>query len=406
MPRAQLPELFAKIELSPRAELPYRAAAHLALVNHVGLLALFVAFGIWPMAAFNLLSIALFVIVIALIRTKRVVLGMFIAIGEVIVHQLLAVHFTGWTPGFQYYLMTVAALPLMLPRVPVAQRVSFGIVPVLAFVAMIFAHDPTPPNPFPERVAVFLGYANLLISLSAPWLFVYYFQRGAELVEAELGRAAHRSEQLLHCIMPPSIVKRLREDEIVADSLDDVSILFCDIVGFTSLAERTSPEELVRMLDEVFAGFDDLVADHELEKIKTIGDAYMVAAGVPEALEGHAERLAELALAIRESTHNYAERSGRPLSLRLGMHRGRAVAGVIGKTKFAYDIWGDAVNTAARMESHGEPDRIHISSAMAQVLRERFEVSPRGEVEIKGKGKMQTFWLEGRRAQPRAWDEV
>jgi class 3 adenylate cyclase len=398
VPSALLPELFAKTELSPRAELPYRAAALLALVNHVGLLTLFVAFGIWPMAAFNLLSVALFVIVLVLIRTNRVVLGMFIAIGEVIIHQILAVHFTGWTPGFQYYRVTVAALPLMLPRVPVAQRVSFGVVPVLAFVAMIFLHDPTPPNPFPERVAVSLGYINLLISLSVPWVFVYYFyyfQRGAELAEAELARAAQRAEQLLYCIMPPSIVKRLREDEVVADSLDDVSILFC---GFTSLAERTSPEELVRMLDEVFAGFDDLVADHELEKIKTIGDAYMVAAGVPEPLEGHAERLAELALAIRESTHNYAARTGRPLSLRLGMHRGQAVAGVIGKSKFAYDIWGDAVNTAARMESHGEPDRIHISSAMAQVLRERFEVSPRGEVEIKGKGKMQTFWLEGRRA--------
>jgi len=395
----QVPEVFAKTELSPRAELPYRAAARISLVNHIGIFALFAGFGIWPMAAFNVLSIALFVWVLVLIGQNRVVLGMFLAIGEVIIHQILAVYFTGWTPGFQYYLPLVAALPLMLPQVPNGRRIAFAAVPVVAFVALMFVHDPTPPHPFPAQVAGALGRINLLISFSVPWIFVYYFRHGAELAEAELARSAQRSEQLLDGILPPSVVVRLREGEVVADSFADVSILFCDIVGFTALANRTSPESLVQMLDEIFAQFDDLVAAHGLEKIKTIGDAYMVAAGVPEPLEDNAERLAELALAIQASTRAYAERSGRPLSLRLGMHRGRAVAGVIGKSKFAYDLWGDAVNTAARMESHGEPERIHISAQMAEALRARFVVSPRGEIEIKGKGKMQTYWLERARVE-------
>jgi class 3 adenylate cyclase len=384
-------------ELSPRTELPYRAAGLIGLVNHVGLLGLFAAFAIWPMVVFNLLSIASFVVVLRLVRHGQVGLGMFVALGEVIIHQILAVYFTGWTPGFQFFLPCVGALPLMLPQVPTARRIAFASVPMLAFVALIFLHDPSPPNPFPASVAQVIGHVNLAVAFSAPWIFVYYFRRGAELAEADLARTALRAEQLLHSILPPSIVERVRAGQVVADSFDDVSILFCDIVGFTSLAEKKSPEALVRMLDEVFAGFDDLVQERGLEKIKTIGDAYMVAAGVPEPLEDHAQKLAELALAIRASTLDYAKTTGEGLSLRLGLHRGLAVAGVIGKSKFAYDIWGDAVNTAARMESHGEPGRIHISSQMADVLRERFVVSPRGAVEIKGKGVMQTFWLEGAR---------
>ncbi|PRP94450.1 Adenylate cyclase [Enhygromyxa salina] len=389
--------MFLKPELSPRTELPYQAAGLIALFNHVGLLTLFAAFAIWPMVVFNFLSIAIFVVVLVLIRQRRVGLGLFIAIGEVIVHQILAVHFTGWEPGFQLYLPLVGALPLMLPQVPTARRFALASIPVLAFVALFFLHDPSPPNPFPEPVANVLQLINLLIAFCVPWIFVYYFRHGAELVEADLARAALRAEKLLNSILPPSIVERLREGQVVADSFDDVSILFCDIVGFTSLAQKKSPEALVRMLDEVFADFDDLVEQRGLEKIKTIGDAYMVAAGVPEALEDHAQRLAELALAIRASSRDYAANTGEALSLRIGMHRGVAVAGVIGKSKFAYDIWGDAVNTAARMESHGEPGRIHISSEMADVLRDRFEVSPRGEIEIKGMGVMPTFWLEGAR---------
>nr|WP_255216704.1 adenylate/guanylate cyclase domain-containing protein [Pseudenhygromyxa sp. WMMC2535] len=288
----------------------------------------------------------------------------------------------------------------MLPRVSTRRQILSACVPGLVFVILIFTHDPAPPHPFPEPIAVALGYINLLLGFAASWTFVFYFRRGAELAEAQLADAVLRGERLLRGILPPSIVERLRAGEVVADSFDDVSILFCDIVGFTPLAEQKSPEALVRMLDEVFAGFDDLVAAHGLEKIKTIGDAYMVAAGVPEPIEDQAQRLAALALEIRESALAYAEREGEALSLRLGMHRGLAVAGVIGKTKFAYDIWGDAVNTAARMESHGQPGRIHVSAAMAEALGERFELHPRGEVEIKGKGKMQTFWLEGVQCPP------
>ena len=385
-----LPDVLEQAELSPRAELPYRAAALVGLVNHIGLMTLFAVFGIWPMVAFNVLSIATFAFAFVLIGRNRVRLGLALAIGEVIVHQILAVYFTGWTPGFQYYLPVVVALPLMLPEVPPRRQIVAASIPALVYVGLIFTHDPAPPNPFPSAVADILGHINLLVAFSIPWVFVYYFRHGAELAEAALARAAQRAEQLLYGILPPSVVVRLRRGEVVADSLDEVSILFCDIVGFTTMAKQKSPEELVEMLDGIFAEFDDLVAERGLEKIKTIGDAYMVAAGVPEPIDDHAERLADLALAIQASPHQ-------GLSLRLGLHCGRVVAGVIGKSKFAYDIWGDAVNTAARMESHGQADRIHISAEMAAALGEDFVVSPRGPVEIKGKGSMQTYWLEGRR---------
>jgi class 3 adenylate cyclase len=210
--------------------------------------------------------------------------------------------------------------------------------------------------------------------------------------------ARARSERLLLNVLPEPIARRLKASErYIADRFPEVTVLFGDIVGFTPLSQTLSPEELVAALDGVFSAFDDLAERHGLEKIKTIGDAYMVVGGLPLPRDDHAEAVAEMALEMQRvlARHPFA---GAALAMRIGIHTGPAVAGVIGKRKFSYDIWGDTVNTASRMESHGIAGGIQVSEATYQRLSARYELEPRGAVQIKGKGEMTTYLLKGRRS--------
>ena len=172
--------------------------------------------------------------------------------------------------------------------------------------------------------------------------------------------------------------------------------MFADIVHFTELSVTKTPAQLVEMLDDIFSGFDAAADKHGLEKIKTIGDAYMAAAGIPVPCAAHAERVADMALEMQELMRTtYATRYP-ALQLRIGIHCGPAVAGVIGKRKFTYDLWGDSVNIASRMESHGLPGRVHVSAAVKQRLAGQFAFESRGRIEVKGKGAMETYFLLGR----------
>jgi class 3 adenylate cyclase len=179
-----------------------------------------------------------------------------------------------------------------------------------------------------------------------------------------------------------------------------VTVLFSDIVGFTELSARLAPDELVRRLDTVFTRFDEIAEELSLEKIKTIGDAYMVAAGIPAPRGDHAEAVCEMALRMRDALAALATELGAPVDVRIGLHTGAAVAGVIGKKKFAYDVWGDTVNTASRMESHGVPGAIQVSEATYEATKHLFDFEPRGEITVKGKGAMKAFLLKGRRPPP------
>jgi class 3 adenylate cyclase len=219
--------------------------------------------------------------------------------------------------------------------------------------------------------------------------------REREMVDA-LRAEKERSEQLLLNILPQAIVTRLNGGEaVIADHLPDVTILFADMVGFTQLASRLSASEMVRLLNGLFSEFDQLAIALGVEKIKTIGDSYMVAGGLPEPRADHACAVAEMALAMLGAIERRNRDLPAPLQMRIGIHSGDVVAGVIGTHKFAYDIWGDTVNIASRMESHGVPGRIMISAATRQRVRERFRVEPHRTVDIKGKGPMEAFILLG-----------
>ena len=206
-----------------------------------------------------------------------------------------------------------------------------------------------------------------------------------------------KAERLLLNVLPKPIADRLKEDQrSIADAFSDVTILFADIVGFTQLSSHTSPDQLVAFLNEVFSAFDELAERLGLEKIKTIGDAYMVAGGLPEVSRDHARAVAEMALGMRELAASITTPDGKPLQIRIGLNTGPVVAGVIGRKKFIYDLWGDAVNTASRMESHSTPSSIHVAPSTYELLKADYRFEGRGMVEIKGKGMMATYFLLGR----------
>jgi class 3 adenylate cyclase len=213
----------------------------------------------------------------------------------------------------------------------------------------------------------------------------------------ERERLARENERLLLNILPSPIADRLREGEpLIADRFDDVTLMFADIVEFTRLSASMSPHELVRVLNEVFTVFDGLVDRYGLEKVKTIGDAYMVVGGMPERSDDHPERVAAMALDLAESVGRIDAATRLGITFRIGIHCGPVVAGVIGTRKFIYDVWGDTVNMASRMESLGVPGRVQVTQAMADRLGGSFDLEARGLIEVKGKGPTSTYFLLGR----------
>jgi class 3 adenylate cyclase len=223
-------------------------------------------------------------------------------------------------------------------------------------------------------------------------------EREARLAESELQlrEAQARSEELIHSMIPASIAARLRDEGgTIADGVVECTVVFADLVGFTPLAREMGPRALVRVLNELFSEFDALCERLGLEKIKTIGDAYMAAAGVPVYVEDHAARAANLALAMLGVVQRYAEAEGVALRVRVGIHSGPVIAGVIGTRRLAYDLWGETVNVASRMESHGAPGRIHVSEDAALLLKRSHALEERGVTELKGQGTMRTYWLLG-----------
>lgn len=207
-----------------------------------------------------------------------------------------------------------------------------------------------------------------------------------------------KADRLLLNILPNAIADRLKAGEtLIADRLDDVTVLFADIVGFTRLASHTSPNELVELLNTIFSHFDQLAEEYGLEKIKTIGDAYMVVGGLPAYRPNHVEAVADVGLAMCRAASEIQEEHGEHLQIRIGMHVGAVVAGVIGRKKFAYDLWGDTVNIAYRLQATSEPGRVHVTQAVRERLEPQFTFTERGDTELKGLGKVATAFLTGRK---------
>ena len=212
-------------------------------------------------------------------------------------------------------------------------------------------------------------------------------------IEEELAAAKEQSERLILNVLPEAIANRLKDNKTIADKYSEATILFLDIVGFTEFSSKLLPSKLVSVLNDIFTRFDLITEKYKLEKIKTIGDSYLLAGGLPDERDDHAEAVAMAGLEMRAEIKKFNHETGENLDIRIGIHSGPVVAGVIGKNKFTYDIWGDTVNTASRMESHGESGKIQVSEITYYLIKDKFKFEERGVIELKGKGKFKTYYL-------------
>lgn len=255
--------------------------------------------------------------------------------------------------------------------------------------SMGFIFHPTTPLPTFSAFALFLCNFQILAALI---VYVGLVQRVVQVAEARQQEEFERAEGLLLNILPSSVAERLKDGaRVIADNHKDVSVVFADIVDFTAASSKLSPAQLVETLNLVFSEFDKISDRHGAEKIKTIGDAYMVVVGVPDERRNHAEAAVDLACEMQQAATYLSLQTHFEVKLRVGVNSGPVVAGVIGQRKFAYDLWGDAVNVASRMESHGAPGTILITEATAVLLPDRYTVVPEGFREVKGKGSMPVF---------------
>jgi class 3 adenylate cyclase len=284
---------------------------------------------------------------------------------------------TAWAAGRRVWALLVAAF--------------FGGGP-LVFVAV---------SDLPADFAAQLVYSAVSdLALLAAVLLLGEAVRGRRALDQEhrlLLAEQDRSERLLLNVLPSPIAARLKQGEaVIADRFPEVTVLFADLAGYTASSDHSSPERVVQVLGNLFTALDRLAERHRLEKIKTIGDAYMAVGGLPSPRPDHAEAVAEMALAVREEVGRHLDPAGQPLAVRIGIDTGPVVAGVIGTTKFSYDLWGDTVNTASRMESQGVVGCIQVTERTYQRLRHRYRFERRGPVQVKGKGELVTWFLLGR----------
>ena len=300
-------------------------------------------------------------------------------------------------------LAPMGALVFLEVRRAIRWFIAFVLVFLLTGVAgELFFPDADFPTWFPSTMLALniVGAGAISFTLLAS----FAKQRNEALVA--LRAEQERSEALIKNILPSSIADRLKAaSATIADHIDAASVVFADVVDFTPLSQRLAPAEVVGVLDRLFSGFDSLVERHGLEKIKTIGDCYMAAAGVPDPSPDHARRAALLALDMREAVAGPADGNGFDLELRIGINSGPLVAGVIGHKRFLYDLWGDAVNTASRMESQSTPGEIQITRETYELLKAEFVCEHRGTIEVKGKGEMETWYLVGPRSVDRGPDQ-
>lgn len=306
----------------------------------------------------------------------------------------------GTGSGLQFYFLVTAPLVVILLGVEhIALAATLAAIgAALAVTLQIVVPPDTGVRP---AWAVTLNFAFALVAACAMivatvWYALREITRAEEVIELEY----QRSESLLANILPASIAEQLKnpEADIIADKYDDASILIADIAGFTQRASHTNPADLVHFLNLLYTDLDRLVDRHGLEKIKTSGDSYMVVSGVPTSRPDHLEALANLALDLADAVADLRDPEDRPVPLRIGLAAGPVVAGVVGARRFFYDVWGDAVNVASRMESTDHEGRIQVPNDVYERLKDDFVFQERGDVDVKGKGVMHTWYLVGRRS--------
>ncbi|HEX2368933.1 MAG TPA: adenylate/guanylate cyclase domain-containing protein [Acidimicrobiia bacterium] len=363
---------------------------------------LYLAFGAWSgsvallYAAVSIASIAIFA------RTANFRLLLSIQLWDILLAPTLSMialggFLPGGSPGIWGILAPLGALVFDGVRAGVRWFVAFGTIFLASgFIGVALGI----PSPLPEWFSSMLLALNVVVGGTIFFTLLVLFAKQREEALTALRSEQQRSEGLLLNILPAAIAERLKgETRTIADQFAAASVLFADVVDFTVRSKDLPASEVVGLLDRLFSHFDTLTERHGLEKIKTVGDAYMVAAGVPIPRRDHAQQIGLMALDMVASTAPSGLCGDLDLQLRIGINSGPVVAGVIGRQKFLYDLWGDAVNTASRMESGGTPGRIQVTRPTYELLKDEFELEPRGTIAVKGKGEMETWYLLGARCR-------
>ncbi|MBN1761347.1 MAG: adenylate/guanylate cyclase domain-containing protein [Chitinispirillaceae bacterium] len=392
MPSTWPPE-YGRYYSAIRFTIPITVLLHLALIGFFSVIRL------REMVFYNIASTLWWCISLFLARhdIRIALVSNLVSIAEIVIHSTLCTYFIGWNYGFAFHLYTLPLVVFLLPNRHTVLKVTLMVITVTGFfvcAALLRQKEPVYAIGLLERPL-------FLVNVSVPLMFITiiarYYARFAEQSENRIAKAKAKSDFLLGNILPQPIIQKLYDEPgYIAEEYREVSVLFADVIGFTPATAHRSPREVVEFLDALFSKFDEIADRYALEKIKTIGDAYMITAGLPEPVPDPSSTIADCALEImdRASKESFF---GKQLAMRIGLHTGPVVAGIIGKKKFSYDLWGDTVNTAARMESHGEAGTIHTTGTVYEQLKENYRFESRGEIEIKGKGMLETYFLIGKK---------
>ncbi len=371
----------------------------LFFIIHISFIVLFTSLNIKELAIFNIVSAFLYIFIFMINYRGKLITAFLLTAGEVVVHASLGSYFLG-DAGLRHALIFLIMLLFTFP----VKRHIYHIIPgtiiaILYAILNYFEHNSTPVANMPQHFYIYLNLAiSVLVAFIAAFI-AFYYQSGAEKSDIALNNEYKRYEDLLLNTLPQPIVDQLLDEKnkIIAERFENTTILFADIVDFTSFSESISSEELVDILNKVFSLFDSLTEKYGLEKIKTIGDAYMVAGGIPIRREDHATAIAHMAIDMIGALKRFNKEYGYDLNLRIGVNSGSAVAGVIGTKKFIYDVWGDTVNIASRMESHGVNGKIQVSENTKNMLGNEFTFENRGQIIVKGKGALTAYILTGKK---------
>lgn len=418
---------------------------------HLAWFVVLLMLGVNELAWFQLAGVFCYVMAIVVNRQAHHTLSMVISLSWTVVHQIVAVKFLGTEAGFQIFIPVVGIFPFLLPRGNLAIKASMLLVCAISYLYIEqFMANEIPIYTINEMSMIAFRVSNIIMGFAFIALWAFYLNiaiyraevilsertrelalseqkseqekmqhdlavkerdneifrlRNIELKESydailgknrQIEEEKNKSRELLLNILPEETATELmNQGKATSRHYESATVIFTDFVGFTRTAAVLSPEELVRQIDVYFTAFDEIMQRHGIEKIKTIGDAYMAVGGVPVANTTHAHDVMKAAKEMLQFANDYKSYYKFPFDLRVGVHTGSIVAGVVGSHKFQYDIWGDTVNIAARMEQNSEPGRINISGATYELVKDQFPATHRGKIEVKNRGEIDMYFVEG-----------
>lgn len=372
----------------------------LCIVIHICYLFVFFNLNLDFLFYFNFLSCAIFLSCIYLSKRGYYYAGFVLACLEVFTHSSLCIYFLGWESGFHYLIFASTACVYLAPPGQYMFKFLVFSSNSLGYVYLHYwAHTNNHMIMYRPAVVYWFSIANILTLFFVLAIWGFAYSVAATRVEEALDYEHQRSEKLLYNVLPAEIAKKLKVfGGTIADMYPSASVMFIDLVNFSELAKRLGPVKLVDILNDIFSQIDDVVERHGLEKIKTIGDSYMVSAGVPNLRHDHAVAMAEMALDVMETFKHIMLDNGEKIQIRIGISSGEVIAGVIGKKRFIYDLWGDSVNMASRMEATGQPGKIQVSETTYRHLVNHYVMEKRDAIYVKGKGLITTYFLLERRS--------